>query len=172
MSGKMTPKQAIFVAEYSIDGNATRAARDAGFSWATAHVTGARLLKDPKVAAAIAAGQARREQKLEITAERVLRELAKLAFYDISEIFDEDGNLLPVHRMDETARAAIAGLDMETTDGPGRVRTITQKVKLADKGLNLERLGKYLKLFTDRIEHDGHLTLEQLVSGAGEVEAG
>jgi phage terminase small subunit len=170
MSG-ITPKQAIFAAEYLIDGNATRAAIASGFSEASAHVTGARLLRNAKVAAAIADGQARRAQKLEITAERVLRELAKLAFYDPGELFDERGNLLPVQRLDETARAAITALDTETREVNG-ARTVVKKVKLADKGLNLERLGRYLKLFTDRVEHDGRVTLEQLVCGGDGEESG
>lgn len=167
MGGKLTPKQAVFVGEYLIDGNATRAAMAAGFGAAGAHVQGTRLLRNVKVAAAIAAGQARRAQKLEITAERVLGELAKLAFYDVGELFDEKGNILPVHRMDEMSRAAIAGMETETRDVPGGgpSRCVIRKVKLADKGLNLERLGRYLKLFTDRIEHDGRVTLEQLVCG-------
>ena len=172
MSGKLTPKQAIFAAEYLIDGNATRAAIDAGFGEAGAHAQGARLLRNVKVAAAIAAGQARRAKKLEITAERVLGELAKLAFYDVGELFDEHGNILPLHRMDETARAAIAGMETETRDVPGAgpSRCVLRKVKLADKGQNLERLGRYLKLFTDRIELDGRVTLEQLVCGDNDAE--
>ena len=51
---KITPKQAMFAAEYLIDLNATRAAIAAGFSAATAHVTGSKLLRNPVVAAAIA----------------------------------------------------------------------------------------------------------------------
>jgi phage terminase small subunit len=172
MSGKMTPKQAIFVAEYLIDGNATRAATAAGFAAASAHVTGARLLKNTKVAAAIAEGHARRAEKLEITAERVLQELAKLAYFDPGKLYDEEGNRIPVARLDDITRAAVAAVEDETTDGPGRVRTVAQKLKLADKGQNLERLGRYLKLFTDRIEHEGRLTLEQLVCEGKDSQGG
>ncbi len=147
---KITPKQAMFAAEYLIDLNATRAAIAAGFSAATAHVTGSKLLRNPVVAAAIADGQARMAAKLEVTAERVVRELAKLAFSDVKDIFDAEGNPLPVHRMNEMARAAIAGLETDTwqtKDGP---KTVTTKFRLADKGQNLERLGKHLKIFGDQ----------------------
>lgn len=169
MSGKLTPRQAVFVYEYLIDGNATRAAIAGGCPAASAHVTGARWLKNAKVAAAIEDARARIAQKLEISVERTARELAKVAYHDIGEMFDEDGNLLPVHRMSETARAAIAGLDVETCDGPGRVRTVTHKVKVADRIRALELLGKYQRMFTDRIEHDGRVTLEQLVCGKSEA---
>jgi phage terminase small subunit len=118
---------------------------------ASAHTQGARLLKNVKVAAAIADGRARQAQKLEITAERVLQELAKLAFYDVGAIFDANGNLLPLNRLDEAERAAIAGLETETRDVPGAgpSRCVIRKIKLADKGQNLERLGKHLHLFGD-----------------------
>lgn len=164
----MTPKQAIFIAEYLIDGNGTRAASAAGFAPESAHVTAARLLKIPKIAAAIAERQERRQEKLKISAERVLEELAKLAFYDPRDLFDERGFLKPITEMDDITRAAIAALDTETRElgGEGPLqRTLVKKIKLADKGLNLERLGRYLKLFTDRVEHDGRVTLEQLVCG-------
>ena len=160
----MTPKQAIFISEFLIDGNATRAAIAAGFSEAGAHVTGARLLKSPKIAAAIAARHGERQKKLAVTAERVLEEIAKLAFYDPRDLFDAAGNLKPITQLDDISRAAIAGLDVERKETPG-ASSIVKKVKLADKGQNLERLGRYLKLFTDRLEHDGRITLEQLVCG-------
>lgn len=168
--GKLTPKQAIFIAEYLIDCNATRAASAAGFAASSAHVTGARLLKNATIAAAIAERQQQRQQKLKITAERVLEEIAKLAFYDPKDLFDARGFLKPVTEMDDITRAAIAALDTETREiaGEGPLqRTLLKKIKLADKGLNLERLGRYLKLFTDRVEHDGRVTLEQLVCGGG-----
>jgi len=167
MSGKLTPKQAIFAAEYLIDSNATRAAIAAGFAQAGAHVRGARLLKNAKVAAAIADAKARVAQKYEVSIERTVSTLAKVAYHDLAEMVDEDGVVLPVQRMGEAIRTVIAGLEVETTDGPGRVRTVTQKVKIADRIRALELLGKYQKIFTDRIEHDGRVTLEQLVCGNG-----
>ena len=170
MAAKLTPRQAIFVAEYvaTYDGvafNGTRAAIACGCPKASAHVTAARWLKVAKVKAAIDDAIARTAKKLEISVERTLREIAKVAYGDVGDLYDEDGNLLPVHRMSESARALVAGLEIENVDGPGRVRTVTHKVKIADKLRGLELLGKTQKLFTDRIEHDGRVTLEQLVCG-------
>ena len=167
----MTPKQAIFAAEYLVDGNATRAAIAAGFEAASAHVQGARLLRNPKVAAAIADGRSRMAARLEITAERVLQELAKLAFYDPGAVFDEKGNPLPVHRMDEITRAAVTAVDVETKESRAGNTSVIRRVKLADKGQNLERLGRHLKLFTDKTESEMRVTLEQLVTGSFERSA-
>ena len=147
-ANRLTPRQAVFIAEYLIDGNATRAAIAAGFAEASAAVTGAKLLKNSKVSRALALRNARRAGKLEITAERVLGELAKLAFYEPAKLVDGDGDLLPVAEMDESTRAAIASMDVETREGKSGASTV-RRLRLADKGTNLERLGKHLRLFGD-----------------------
>lgn len=153
MSEKLTPKQAMFIAEYCIDGNATRAAIKAGFAEVSAKVTGARLLKNPRIAKVIEERQAQRAKKLELTADHVLEELARLAFYDIRDLFDGTGKLKAITELDDVSRAAIAGIDVG--------RSIT-KIKLADRGQNLERLGRYFKLFTDRSEIDARVTDDAL----------
>src|SRR6185437_14380484 len=104
MGAKVSPRKAMFVAEYvaTFDGaafNGTRAAMNCGCPAASAHVTAARWLRDAKVAAAIADAMDRAAKKLEISVERTLRELAKVGYGDVGEMFDEDGNLLPVYRM-------------------------------------------------------------------------
>jgi len=165
MAGKLTPKQGIFIAEYTVDRNATRAALAAGVPLASASVTASRWLKVPAVATAIATLDARRLQKLDISAERVLQEIAKLAYYDNARLYDENGARIPVHQLDEMTRAAVASVEDETTEGPCRVTTRTQKIKMADRLKALELLGRHQKLFTDKVELGGKLTLEQLVCG-------
>lgn len=145
---KLTPKQALFIAEYLVDGNATRAAIAAGFSPASADVTGAKLLRNAKIAKVLRLRQARRAAKLEITAERVLQELAKLAFYDPGDLFDADGNVRALAAMNANIRAAVASLETERRESK-MASTVIKKIRLADKGTNLERLGKHLKLFGD-----------------------
>ncbi len=152
----MTPRQAIFYGEYIKDSNGTRAAIAAGYPERSAHVASARMLRNAQVSAAIAAWRERQCEKLEITAERVLQELMKLATFDPGRLYDKDGVRIPVHLLDDVTRAAVAGVEDETRETAGEKRgdgtapvTITrkQRIKMADKGPNLERLGKYLKLF-------------------------
>ena len=81
------------VAEYLIDLNATRAAEMAGYSPKTAYSQGQRLLKNVEVQRAIQAAMDKRADKLEITADRVLQEIAKLAFLDPRKFFEDDGSL-------------------------------------------------------------------------------
>ncbi len=85
MNAKLTPRQAAFVREYLVDLSATSAAARAGYSAKTAHSSGPRLLANVGVAAAIAAAQAKRAAKVEITAEKVLGELAGIGFAEGSE---------------------------------------------------------------------------------------
>ncbi len=149
----MTPREAIFYGEYIKDGNGTRAALAAGFPEKSAHVSAARLLKKAEMVRAIDAWRASQCARLEITAERVLQELMKLATYDPGKLYDRDGRRIPVHLLDDWTRAAVGSVEDETEesaaqDGAPVVTTRRQKVKMADKGPNLERLGKHLKLFS------------------------
>lgn len=152
----MTPRQALFYGEYIKDGNGTRAAIAAGFPESSAHVAAARMLKNPKIAAAIAAWCMRQRQRLEISAETVLQELNRLATFDVGKLYDKDGNRIPVHLLDDHTRAAVAQVEDVTQENASVVEgkeprsavvTRRQNVRMADKGANLERLGKHLKLF-------------------------
>jgi phage terminase small subunit len=72
----LTAKQERFVAEYLVDGNATRAAKAAGYSEKTAYSIGQRLLKNVEVASALAAAQSERTERTKIDMEYVLSRLA------------------------------------------------------------------------------------------------
>lgn len=100
----------------------------------------------------------------EITQERILQEMACLAFYDPSVFYDDNGNVKPLHEIPEKARRAIAGLDVEElfewdTDDSGRrvarVRSgYLKKIKVTSKEKALEMLGRYQKMFVDKTEVD------------------
>lgn len=158
----LTPKQNRFVAEYLANGlNASKAAVSAGYAKKSASVEGTRLLANAKVAAAVAKKTAKTMDKLEITAERVLGEIAKLAFFDPRKLFEADGSPKPIHELDDNTAASVAGLEVnELFEGEGDQKHaygLVKKIKIADKGINLERLGKHLKLFTDRVELDADI---------------
>jgi hypothetical protein len=84
MASKLNDRQRIFVREYRIDRNATRSAIKAGYSKKSAHVTGCKLLKDPKVSAELLALTEKRLEKLELTGDMVVDELALLGFVQIA----------------------------------------------------------------------------------------
>lgn len=88
---------------------------------------------------------------MEIRADNVLQELAKLAFFDPRKFFNPDGSPKHITDLDEDTAAALAGLEVqELFEGSGEQKYcygLVKKIRLADKGMNHERLGKYLNLF-------------------------
>lgn len=141
----LTPKQKRFVEEYLVDLNATAAAKRAGYSAKNADKIGSELLGKTRVSAAIQAAMTDRQKRTEITQDMVLREVAKLAFFDIRKLSDENGKPLDVSKLDSNTAAALVGLDVQDiTDSDGNFAGFVKKYKMADKLKALELLGKHL----------------------------
>lgn len=152
MVRKLTDKQAAFVAEYLVDLNATQAAIRAGYSERTAYRIGAELLQKTSVAEAIAAGQAKRAQRVEITADRVVAELAKIAFADPRDLMEwgPDGVKLKASAdLTEEQAASVAEVSETTTKDGGSL-----KLKKHDKVKALELLGRHMGMFKDKVENE------------------
>ena len=152
MVRKLTDKQAAFVAEYLVDLNATQAAIRAGYSERTAYRIGAELLHKTSVAEAIAAGQAKRAQRVEITADRVVAELAKIAFADPRDLMEwgPDGVKLKASAdLTEEQAASVAEVSETTTKDGGSL-----KLKKHDKVKALELLGRHMGMFKDKVENE------------------
>ena len=129
----LSPKQKLFVAEYLVDLNATQAAIRAGFSRRRAAQGGYELLRKGPVAQAVAARQAELADRIGVTVEKIVTELARIGFSDIRDVVQwrtvptmsdaEDGgtnaqaiNVVEVKSADELtpqAAAAIAELSLQ-----------------------------------------------------------
>lgn len=169
---ELTAKQRAFVREYLIDLNATQAAIRAGYSEDTAYSQGQRLLKNVEVKAAIDAAMKLRADRTNITADRVLKELAKIGFADIrkavkwqSSLINEDDNpdggdiaiiktivtnqvqLVSSEDIDDETAAAISEISQNTSGG--------LKIKLHDKRAALVDIGKHIGMFTDKVQISG-----------------
>jgi phage terminase small subunit len=161
----LSPKQLQFMIEYLGNGfNATRAAIAAGYAKAHADTQGSRLLANAKVAAVLAARTRKITEKREITAERVLDEIAKMAYFDPRKLWNEEGGLIPVYLLDDGTAASIAGMDVTELKSDGFTVGRLKKIKIADKRGSLELLGRYLKLFTDKVEHSGSLGVQLITT--------
>lgn len=152
METKLTDKQARFVQEYLLDLNATRAAERAGYSQKTAYAIGHDLLKKPEIQAALQAAMAERARRTEISQDRVLREYARIAFFDPRRLFGVDGGVLPVSDWDDDVAAVVAALDVAELGSGGDVVGMVKKLKLADKKGALDSLARHLGMFTDKQE--------------------
>lgn len=145
----MTPKQALFVEEYLIDFNATRAAIRAKYSAKTASRIGPELLGKTCIQEAITAAIKERSKRTEITQDRVLKERARLAFFDVRKLLDNAGNPLPIQALDDDTAAAIAGLDVVTIGNAEAGEGQILKIKWADKSAHLTALEKHLGMYKD-----------------------
>jgi phage terminase small subunit len=115
-------------------------------------VAASRLLMKDNIANALAERRAKISSKLEVTAERVIAELAALGFANIADFCreNEDGTLAvdTDALLDPARAAAITQVDVQTAaDGAQSI-----KIKLADKKAALVELGKHLGLFNERPE--------------------
>ena len=144
---KLTAKQKLFVEEYLIDLNASAAARRAGYAKKRADQIGFENLKKPDVARAIQLRMADREKRTEITQDRVLQEYARIAFLDPRQLVDENGTILPLHKLSDDVAAAIAGLDAKRMAGEDGATCEIMKYKFIDKRASLADVAKHLGMF-------------------------
>lgn len=158
MGDDLTERLSLFVMEFMIDLNGTNAWMRATGSEnkKTSGTEASKALKLPKVRAALRKQMNARAERTLITADRVLHELAKLAFSNISGVYNSSGDLIPVHELDSDVSASIQEVTEDQIggeDGGGPI-VIKRKYKLADKKGPLDLLGKHLKLFgdTEKIE--------------------
>ncbi len=151
----LTHKQQKFVEEYLVDLNATQSAIRAGYSTRNADKIGSELLGKTRVAVAIQKALEAQSKRTQITADRILKELALAAFLDPAGLFDADGNLLNIHDMPEDIRRVIAGMDINQKTIDNVNICTTSKIKISDKLKALELLGRHFKMWTDKTELTG-----------------
>ena len=149
----MTEKQKIFANEYLIDLNATRAYRVAYPSVKkeqTAAVNGSKLLRNTKVADYVAERMKERQKRTEVTQDRVIEELAAIAFAKATDYVVIKANgpvamvmIKPTDELSEDQVRAIAGIK----EGANGV-----EIKLNDKEKALELLGRHLGMWNDKLD--------------------
>ncbi len=148
----MTEKQKIFADEYLIDLNATRAYKVAYprvKNDETAATNASRLLRNAKVAAYVTERMEARQKRTEITQDRVIEELAAIAFArvtDFTQIVDGKVVWTDTEKLSEEQSRAIA----EIKEGKFGI-----ELKLNDKEKALELLGRHLGMFKDKLEVTG-----------------
>ncbi|MDY0884682.1 terminase small subunit [Dongia soli] len=175
--GPMKPindRQRAFVQEYLVDFSPRRAAIRAGYAPKRANASAYTLIRRPDVQALIAERQKEARLRAEITIDRIVAELAKIAFADPRDLFTADGRMKPIHEMDDASAASLSAWEVMVLAGTrsaaaktgaakagemgvpaetiGDLPLEVRKIKRWDKTKALELLGRYLGLFKDKVE--------------------
>lgn len=162
---KLTIKQQCFVNEYLIDLNATQAAIRAGYSAKTADQQGSRMLANVKVQQEISEAMAKRSRRTGVNQDRVVLELAKIAFVKMTDVVDSDGAIREDATDDDLACIESIKVKRSDTDtGSSEER----EVKVASKLKALELLGKHLGMWNDKL--DVNITQPIVISGETDLE--
>jgi phage terminase small subunit len=168
----LTPSQQIFVSEYLVDRNGTRAYKKAfpQCKYGTCRVEAAKLLAKPNIREEIRAAAEAQQKRTQIRADDALREAARIAFADPYYLFEADGfTLRPMHEIPIETRRMIAKMksrvEREVPLGPRQLnltcphckgefcRTVdmvtrheTVEFRFVPKGIGLDKLFKHLGL--------------------------
>lgn len=150
---KYSEKEQAFIREYMVEGRGTDSAINAGYSPKSAALQAWKLLKKPIVKAAIAELQRQRAIRTNVTADRILAEMGKMAVYNVKDLFHPDGT--PKHLMDIPDDLAAAV--QEVTVKVSKKGITTHSYKMVDKLKAINDLAKHFGLFAPlqvNVQHD------------------
>lgn len=162
---KLTEKQRRFVEEYLIDLNATQAAIRAGYSVKTADQQASRMLTNVKVQQTIALAMAERSKRTGINQDRVVLELAKMAFVKMTDVVDSEGAIKEDASGDDLS--CIESIKYKKTDNEFG-GSVEREVKIGSKLKALELLGKHLGMWSDKT--DVNVAIPVVISGEDNLE--
>jgi len=153
----LTRRQLKFIEEYLVDLNATQAAIRAGYSKRTAHVIGVGNLKNIKIAQALQKRRDELKKETQINQRWVLERYKRLVDYDLSDFFDDDGNLKPLSTIPQDALYAVTGFKNVKTSSVNqhangdvkKIKTLLHDLKFVDKKTALDSIGKHLGMFAE-----------------------
>jgi phage terminase small subunit len=140
----LSVKQKLFVQEYLVDLNATEAALRAGYSPKSASAIGKENLQNPPIAKAIDAAIKNRVEKIEVSQEAVVQELANIAFANVEDVAEWDGEKVTVLDSKTRSKTVLSAVS-QVSNTPNGVT-----LRMHDKQAALVNLGKHLGMFRER----------------------
>lgn len=149
VSEQLNERQRVFVQEYLLDLNATKAAIRAGYAVSSAGRHAHKLLKNAYIDAAIQVAQSQRSKRTGITADRVLTELALIAFSDISDVVQVVGGELSIRDLEPMSKRVKRAIE-SVSEKPGEHGT-ARSVKMHSKLTALKMLADHLGLSADTV---------------------
>ncbi len=162
----LTTKQYLFVKEYLVDFNGAQAYMRAGYKGGpdTAYANASCLLRLPKVAAALKTAMDDLTSRSNLTLDRVLEEIKRIALFDNRKLYRDDGSLKNPSELDEECGAVLAGVEVVEMPGalavdedgnPRHIPMYVKKVRTWDKNAALNLALRYFGVDASRIELTG-----------------
>lgn len=143
---KREAKEEIFCQAFATCFNGTKSAIRAKYSKRTATSIASKLLTKPHIIERIEILNKRTIDKLELTRDKVTREIAKIGFSNIKDFVDDDGNVKPIGDLADDHAAVISSIDVDSIfDKRGIARGTVKKMKLYDKMKALTTLDNMFK---------------------------
>ncbi len=143
-------RRELFVRAYIANGhNAAEAWIAAGGSANGAKQNAYRVLKEPAVQEMLKGVLKKQLLQADITAERTMLELARIAFADVRKLTDSTGKVLAVHELDEDTAAALVG---EVSLGGRGGKAGTVRIKSADKTAALGILARHFRIVGSELD--------------------
>ncbi|WP_323772398.1 terminase small subunit [Antarctobacter sp.] len=108
-------------------------------------------------------------EQAKMTSAQVLDEIAQIAFSDIRESFDQQGNLLPIDVLPERTARAIRSIKVTSKAIPGSETgetIVTTEIKFWDKNSALEKLAKHFNLYESDAKDPKKTLLEAIMGQA------
>lgn len=162
---QLSDQRQRFVDEYLIDLNGTQAAIRAGYSPKTAQEQASRLLSNVMVQEAISKAMAARSRRTGVNQDRVVLELAKIAFVKMTDVVDSNGRIREDATDDDLS--CIESIKFKESDNEFG-GSVEREVKIGSKLKALELLGKHLGMWNDKL--DVNVTQPIVIMGADELE--
>lgn len=167
----LNARQQRFCKEYVKDFNATRAYKKVyKCAYSTAGVEGCKSLKNPKIKAYITQLLEEREKRTNITTDKVLKELAKIGFANITDVAevvtDSTGkkqNII-IHNTEDLAEQDLAAI-AEIKEGKEGV-----SVKMHDKLKALDSIARHLGMYNDKLNVEADVKENNALSGLSKEE--
>jgi len=172
----LSPKQEEFCQQYIADKNATQAALRANYAERGAAAQGCNLLKNPKIQARLNQLNDERHERIHISADRVLQEIASIAMVEVDHFSTWDGvsfKIKPFNEMHPIAKKAIKNIRATTVETNVKIKTCPKTgeemrtvgsvttymdLTLHSKDKSLEMMAKHFKLLDGNDgDHDNDL---------------
>lgn len=137
-------KVAMFIDAYLVNGNnATQAAITAGYSEKTAKSAACRLLTRVDVKDAIGKRAEKLADKMGLSLERTLREIARIGYGSAKNLYNSDGTAKKIHELDDDTAATISSVEIDALIVDKVEIGTTTKLKMWDKNAALEKAMKF-----------------------------